>query len=118
MNSSFSCNIHSRLAGLKAIEAIDESKTRKREIDFLANEVDRLFLINEAVWELLVEKLGLSEKNIVDKVNEIDLRDGRMDGKLAKEEPAYCPACGRTLLRGKPVCIYCGEESGISPFKR
>ena len=118
MHSSFRCDLHGRLAGLKAIGAIDESNMRKREIEFLANEVGRLFMINQALWELVGEKLGLSDEDIIEKVNEIDGRDGRLDGRKAKSEPGSCPACGRILLRGKPVCIYCGEESGVSPFKR
>ena len=39
----------------------------------LEEQVDRLFLINEALWRLLSEKMDLEEIDLIEKVTEIDL---------------------------------------------
>lgn len=69
--------------------------------------VDRLSLIVEAMWELL-EESGFSEEALKAKVEEIDARDGRTDGK-ANRPPVRCRACGSSSPAGRPTCQMCGE---------
>jgi hypothetical protein len=73
---------------------------------------DRLELVTHAMWTLLREKLGLQENDLVSRVRELDLTDGRLDGRYG-EAPLQCPACGRTTGRRRPTCIYCG--AGLNP---
>ncbi|MBP7933654.1 MAG: hypothetical protein KA354_03295 [Phycisphaerae bacterium] len=77
----------------------------------LEADVDRLLLINRALWELVRAQHGLEDSHLVDKVKELDLRDGRLDGKLTAHQTQRCQRCGRTLSRKHPRCIYCGGES-------
>jgi hypothetical protein len=73
----------------------------------LHSRIDRLSLINRAIWELIQEKLGLSEKDLLKKVQEVDLRDGKIDGKV-HAEVKMCPGCENVLSARHLKCIYCG----------
>ena len=46
------------------------------------------------------------QKELTTKMNEIDLRDGKMDGKLAVDG-TICEQCGRTYSRRHNRCLYC-----------
>ena len=78
--------------------------------------VDRLSLIVEAMWELL-EEAGYSEDALQAKVEEIDARDGRTDGKVTRP-PVQCRKCGSSSPAGRTTCQMCGEPlpGGVDTF--
>lgn len=80
--------------------------------------LERLALVNQAMWELLHEHVGISEQELIDKVNEIDLRDGKADGRLVPASRTHqCGKCNRTFNSQRRACIYCGEPAPPqSPF--
>lgn len=82
-----------------------------RTLDRLEDKVDALALTCQALWELLEERTNLTENELMAKMNEIDLRDGRADGRMGTGGQA-CPKCGRTLSRRRHTCMYCGEAVG------
>jgi hypothetical protein len=87
-----------------------------QEVRWLRRVVDRLALLNRAVWELLAEASGIDEGRLEEKVREIDLRDGSLDGKAPAETRA-CVSCGRTLLQGHRRCSWCGAvDPSPDPF--
>jgi len=67
-------------------------------------------LVTQALWEIIAETNHLDEKLLIKKVNEVDLRDGKLDGKL-KRVVKKCASCGRTLHRQHSKCLYCGSEN-------
>src|SRR5438270_6899168 len=73
----------------------------------MAYRLDRLTLANMALWSLLKEKVGLTEEELVARMQEIDLRDGQVDGRV-RQEIAICPNCQQTLSRKHHRCLYCG----------
>jgi hypothetical protein len=81
----------------------------QRQIRELQERVDRLTLISAAMWDLLQERVGLSEKALMDKIEQIDLTDGKLDGRLRKDA-ASCTKCNRSIASRHRRCIYCGEE--------
>ena len=86
------------------------------EVEALRGAVNKLMLINRALWEIIAEEKGLDDKYLMDKVNEIDLRDGTLDGKLVTAI-MLCPSCGRTLFKGHDKCLYCGStDTTTDPF--
>ncbi|OGV73214.1 MAG: hypothetical protein A3K19_30470 [Lentisphaerae bacterium RIFOXYB12_FULL_65_16] len=70
--------------------------------------VERLLLINQALWETIAKHQELTEEDLLEKVNEIDLRDGKLDGKLKRSAFRKCKQCGRSLHRRHSKCIFCG----------
>src|SRR5688572_1029934 len=82
------------------------------DIHFLQRTVDKLILVNTALWSLLQEKTGLTDQQLLDRLEQIDLRDGHADGRIPPA-PANCPQCRRTLHPRHKHCIYCGQKRPI-----
>src|SRR5471030_640556 len=90
-------------------EARFDASEAKSEADLLKNDIDRLLMLTEALWTFLKKEHGYSDEQLADAVKTIDLRDGRLDGKVAKIPPAPCPKCGRLNSSKQSLCIYCGS---------
>lgn len=89
------------------------------EIRLLRMDVERLMMITEALWTLLKEQHGYTDDELVKRVNAIDLRDGVLDGQVASELSPVCPSCHRQQpLKGRPLCLYCGQPVAAAPFHR
>jgi hypothetical protein len=82
----------------------------KDEMRRLEEKVERLVLVNRAMWELVREAHGFTEEQLFEKVLEIDLRDGVQDGKL-KKHVATCANCGRKISPRRKKCLYCGVQN-------
>lgn len=103
---------------VKSANNRSDAARNEGEIRALQNEVDRLGIICEALWELLAERADLQEVDLIEKMSEIDLRDGKLDGrKDTKNGPRDCSRCKRTMLTDRPVCLYCGEVNLMRPFE-
>ncbi|MCX6861540.1 MAG: hypothetical protein NT050_01360 [Verrucomicrobia bacterium] len=102
-------------------ESVSRAATDVRtQNEFIQCDVEKLFMLTEALWTILKEKHGCTDAELVQRVQEIDLRDGKLDGKVAKVNPD-CPKCGRKLMGKRPVCLYCGAEVArvdLQPFSR
>lgn len=114
---------YSGAGNLEAIRAATEAGSKANqassEIMQLRREVNRLLMITEALWDFIRDREGLTDEHLVAKIDEIDLRDGALDGRSAKAPPTQCDACGRTLAKRQPVCIYCGTYAeSRDPFAR
>ena len=83
------------------------SQDNKRR--YLENKVDRLSLACQAMWEILRDHTGLTEDQLLDKIKEIDLRDGKADGKMTNEV-ITCPNCQQKTGTQTGTCIYCGDK--------
>ena len=81
-------------------------------------DIEKLFMITEAMWNILKEKHGYDDEDLARMVQDIDLRDGQLDGKVAKQPKPPCSNCGRTLMGKHPVCLYCGVVATRAPFER
>jgi hypothetical protein len=80
----------------------------------LEEQIERQALVNTAMFEILVARLGLTKEDVAMKVAEVDLRDGIADGKLdaMKMHAGTCGKCGRVVSRRYARCLYC--ETGIA----
>jgi len=81
----------------------------------LQNQFDRLTLVTMAMWSLLKEKTELTEEDLLKRVEEIDLSDGKIDGKF-NPQTSTCPQCGRTLSARHNRCLYCGYVPPTGDF--
>ena len=102
-------------------ELIDAAQTagvaRKAQTDVqeFAARLDRAMLACEALWTLLRDKLGVTDEELAQRMNDVDLSDGKLDGKVRKGA-VTCPSCGRTIARRFPKCMYCGQPVVHDPF--
>ena len=77
------------------------------ESSLLHEKVERLAMVNAAMWSILSEKLGVTTDELIAKIREIDLADGRSDGKISSTAK-NCPKCNRILNSSTGNCLYCG----------
>jgi hypothetical protein len=95
-----------------------EAERAADELADLAATVERLSLTCRAMWELLRERAGVTDEELLDKVRELDLRDGQLDGRAAPA-PLACSSCARANNARRRTCLYCGcELPGGSAFDR
>ena len=90
----------------------------EQRIRLLEERTERLTLAAMAMAEILRDRSGISEEVIEAKIREIDLRDGKPDGKLATRVKR-CGQCDRVSSPTRAACLYCGtplpEESFLFP---
>lgn len=78
-------------------------------LERLEDKLNCLALICRAMAELLAERTGVTEQDLVRKITEVDLRDGKADGKMtAAAKP--CPSCGSMMSPRFNRCLFCGHK--------
>ena len=93
-----------------------DAKSAARQVEQLQDQLGRLFLITEAMWSLIKGKLDVDDTKLGELMKEIDLRDGKLDGK-ANPVPDLCLQCSRPVSVRSNICPYCGiRVERSSPF--
>jgi len=93
----------------RAEQGVAAAEDAQNRVSSLEWKVDKLTLINMALIELLTAHVGLTEAQLLEKMQEIDLRDGKQDGKPPETVAPLCEACGRTYSKRHNHCLYCGH---------
>ncbi|GAB1267641.1 hypothetical protein NBRC116493_08940 [Aurantivibrio infirmus] len=93
----------------KADKAGVMSHANLEGIRHVSSQIENLILANQAMWELLSEKHGLTENDLLQKMNEVDLRDGKQDGKITKKRITACSDCGHKITKQRQNCYWCGS---------
>jgi len=102
-----------------ARDARSEARAATTEVQLLRGEVDRLYMITEALWSLLKEQGSYDDQSLAETIHQIDLRDGKLDGRVSTTEgPRACSSCGRTTSKKRPLCMYCGNPVEGPTFER
>ena len=78
-------------------------------IDNVIDQVERLTLACQSMWELLRDHSDLTEEDLKAKMLEIDARDGIVDGKMG-HEVISCPHCTQQTSTRRKRCVYCGGQ--------
>jgi len=105
-----------RLAELKGDMVRSENKASDRAIlleqrlEHQETTIERLLLINRALWEIIQENHSYDNGYLINKITDIDLRDGKLDGKLAKKTIHKCNSCGMNISKRHLRCILCGSS--------
>ena len=68
---------------------------------------NRMMLMNQAMWEILESRLGVTKAELEAKMQEIDLRDGVRNDKVVRVAPD-CPECGAKVCLELHRCLFCG----------
>ena len=88
-------------------QAAEAAVNARSDVRDLRDQVDRTSMLLQAMWELIAERLSLTDQDLERKALEVDLRDGVEDGKL-RAHPLRCPNCGRVSNSRHKKCLYCG----------
>ncbi len=99
----------------EAADASREARAVRSSAREIETRLDRALMACEAMWSLVREKLEVTDLQLIDRINELDLSDGKLDGKVRKASVS-CPSCGRTIARRFPNCMYCGQAVMHDPF--
>lgn len=81
--------------------------TQPAESSTVRDRVERMALVNAAMWSLISDKLGITAEELMAKIREIDATDGRQDGKISSTAQ-NCPKCNRVMNSVTGNCLYCG----------
>ena len=74
----------------------------------LEQRYERMRLVTAALWQLLKTHTGLTDADLKQYVEKVDLADGKLDGKIARKGAAMdCPHCKRRILKAAVVCAWC-----------
>ena len=97
---------------VRSAQAAMTAEDAQNRVIALEWKVNKLILINMALVELLSEHAGLTEAQMLTKMQEIDLRDGQLDGKADNLVSSVCEACNKTYSKKHNHCLYCGHING------
>ncbi|HEV7279479.1 MAG TPA: hypothetical protein VGN57_04630 [Pirellulaceae bacterium] len=86
----------------------------RMQVRRLETTVERQALACQAMWELLQQHLPVGEKDLLKKMEQVDLRDGVADGRMTPQAKT-CTACSRTVHAKRKNCLYCGADVGGPP---
>ena len=113
-------NLHQqrRIAGLES-QVSHAGRKAERGVEELEQRVETLILANMAMWSILKDRLGVTDEQLAQRVKEIDLMDGKLDGRAgggaaganaATGNVIRCSACQRAMPARHKVCMYCGGQ--------
>ncbi|MBU1243772.1 hypothetical protein KKD52_08985 [Myxococcota bacterium] len=116
--SAYLASVQAEHAQTSASNASSTANSALSKMEMMQADLERLLMITEAMWLIIKENNLVSDDELVAKIREVDLRDGRLDGRVAKQNNPECPGCKRTVIGKHPVCLYCGAVVDRDPFAR
>ncbi len=81
----------------------------RHQMEVLHDRIDRLTLLCESMWQLVMEATGYSEEDLDARWGNLDLEDGEADGRRHKL-PMSCN-CGAMVHPSLAKCQYCGAKA-------
>jgi len=73
----------------------------------LESKIESLALTCQALFEIMEARDNITKEMLVAKMEEIDLRDGQLDGRMSPPNKV-CGDCGRRTSKTRSNCLYCG----------
>ncbi len=90
-------------------EVVHRVHKTNHELDGVDDRIDRLALLCETMWELLIENTDITEEDLSRKFHEIDERDGRRN--FRRQRVAQECECGAKIPPARLACQYCGAPA-------
>ena len=90
-------------------QAQRQANEMRGDVRDLIARIQRLSLLNQAMWEIMSERLGVTDADLERKAQEVDLRDGVADGRIT-QKAVRCPQCHRVNNSRHRQCMYCSTE--------
>lgn len=97
-------------------EAQTNRDRQRAQFEELEDQIARLKLICESMWELMSEVTGLTTEQLEQRISEVDMDDGQADGRKVHAATA-CTQCDSMIPSRSKVCTYCSAPAPQrSPF--
>jgi hypothetical protein len=94
----------------KALRAAERTAKQTESMhEKLESKIESLALTCQAMFEMLEARGGFTKEMLAEKMEEIDLRDGKLDGRMSPPKKS-CVRCGRRTLKTRSNCLYCGGD--------
>jgi hypothetical protein len=88
---------------------LGDTSQRVRELEL---RYERMKLVTAALWQLLKARNGLTDEDLKRYIEQVDLADGKLDGRMGRKGSAMdCSRCNRRILKSASVCPWCGHRS-------
>lgn len=84
-----------------------EGSRQRAQVEDLQRRLDTMTLAAQAMWELLGAHGRFSDTDLLEKMQEVDRRDGEADGRISSGL-VNCPGCGRRNRTSRRHCVFCG----------
>jgi hypothetical protein len=100
-------------ASLDAKKSQMDQERLVQQVRTLEVQIDRLTLALATVTELFCERNEITQEQLALKVREIDLRDGKLDGRISRTENKQvkkCSSCQGVNNELRQTCLYCGKD--------
>ena len=73
----------------------------------LEHRYERMKLVTAALWQLLKAHTGLTDADLKQYIEKVDLADGKIERKGGAMD---CPHCSRRILKTAVVCPWCSKR--------
>jgi len=94
-----------------AKQSAEHAKSKAERVTDNLSQLDRqlrrLTLACQGMWELIRDNTEFTEDDLEKKILEIDLRDGKADGKIGTQI-LQCPQCRSNTNSRRTSCLMCG----------
>ena len=99
-------------ASADAKQALSKTNESKANASSLERKLDRVVLLNQAIWSLVKLQTNLTESDLMQEIKRLDMLDGQLDGKIA--ETKKCSKCSTILAASAVICYQCGTNTTVS----
>lgn len=93
----------------EAKDAGRKAETAVSQLERMERQLDRVTLACQAMWEIIRDHTAVTEEMLKAKIEEVDLRDGKADGKISLTV-FECSGCGAKTNSKRKRCVICGDE--------
>ena len=96
---------------MAAAQRRNDVQAAASELDAARQRIARQELLIQTLIAMLLEKGVCTREEFLDLAEEVDMLDGRLDGKLAESTDGnVCSKCGTRNTADKKSCMWCGTE--------
>ena len=103
-----------QIGAISALQAHTDQRVTKQgqAASDLERHYEYLRLLTMAMWKIVKERTGATDDELRECVEQIDLLDGKKDGKVTRHRGVTdCESCKRRILKSAIVCVYCGTRN-------
>jgi hypothetical protein len=76
----------------------------------LESQVNRLLLINAALYDVIKVKLGVTDEDISNRIKELNEKSSLFE-PINDQLVRKCKKCGKNLIQRRSLCVYCGTDN-------